>query len=163
MLSVHGPHKYKSFGLGGALYTDVTGPTSKTGMYLSYAYNFKATDYTKISFGLSGGMMQYRVDGTKITLAEPGDITLANTLMNKIIPDFKRITGDAQITINLKDFPVDTAASSPLGPFTISSSTQKVDTRARGRAASLKIENTGSGQSWRYGTFRADVQPDGRR
>ena len=88
VLSVHGPHKYKSFGLGGALYTDVTGPTSKTGMYLSYAYNFKATDYTKISFGLSGGMMQYRVDGTKITLAEPGDITLANTLMNKIIPDF---------------------------------------------------------------------------
>ena len=35
--------------------------------------------------------------------------------------------------------------------------------RARGRAASLKIENTSTGQSWRYGTFRADVQPDGRR
>ena len=88
VLSVHGPHKYKSFGLGGALYTDVTGPVSKTGMYLSYAYNFKATRYTKISFGLSGGMMQYRVDGTKITLAEPGDITLANSLMAKIVPDF---------------------------------------------------------------------------
>jgi hypothetical protein len=39
----------------------------------------------------------------------------------------------------------------------------KVDTRARGRAASLKIENTSSGETWRYGTFRADVQPDGRR
>ena len=85
------------------------------------------------------------------------------TKVRRFIPDFKRLNGNAQITINLKDFPVDTAASSPLGPFTISSSTQKVDTRARGRAASLKIENTSSGQTWRYGTFRADVQPDGRR
>ena len=32
ILSLHGPHKFKNFGLGGALYTDVTGPTSKTGM-----------------------------------------------------------------------------------------------------------------------------------
>ena len=34
---------------------------------------------------------------------------------------------------------------------------------ARGRAASLKISNTSSGQSWRYGTVRADIQQDGRR
>ena len=87
-MSVHGPHKFKSFGLGGALYTDVTGPTSKTGMYLSYAYHLRATDDTKLSLGLSGGLMQYRVDGTKITLADPGDLTLANTLMTKIVPDF---------------------------------------------------------------------------
>lgn len=88
VLSVHGPHKFKSFGLGGALYTDVTGPTSKTGMYLSYAYHLQATDETKLSLGLSGGLMQYRVDGTKITLADPGDLTLANTLMTKMVPDF---------------------------------------------------------------------------
>lgn len=87
VLSVHGPHKYKNFGVGGALYTDVTGPTSKTGMYLSYAYHFKASDDTKISLGLSGGMLQYRVDGTKIKLADPGDLTLSNTLMTKMLPD----------------------------------------------------------------------------
>ena len=29
-----------------------------------------------------------------------------------------------------------------LGPFTVSSSTQKVDTRARARAIALKVENT---------------------
>ena len=40
---------------------------------------------------------------------------------------------------------------------------KRMKPRARGRAASLKIENTSTGQSWRYGTFRADVQPDGRR
>lgn len=88
ILSVHGPHKYKSFGLGGALYTDVTGPTSKTGAYLSYAYQLKVNRVSKLSLGLSGGLMQYRVDGTKITLLDPGDLTLSNALMTKIVPDF---------------------------------------------------------------------------
>lgn len=88
IMSVHGPHKFKNFGLGGALYTDVTGPTSKTGIYLSYAYHLRVTDDTKLSLGLSGGLMQYRVDGTKIRLADPGDLTLANTLMTKMVPDF---------------------------------------------------------------------------
>lgn len=88
ILSLHGPHKFKNFGLGGALYTDVTGPTSKTGMYLSYAYHIRVANETKLSLGLSGGLMQYRVDGTKINLANPGDLTLANTLMTRMVPDF---------------------------------------------------------------------------
>ena len=88
ILSLHGPHKFKNFGLGGALYTDVTGPTSKTGMYLSYAYHIRVANETKLSLGLSGGLMQYSVDGTKINLASPGDLTLANTLMTRIVPDF---------------------------------------------------------------------------
>jgi hypothetical protein len=83
--------------------------------------------------------------------------------MRRFVPDFKLISGNAQITINLTDFPTDTATSSPLGPFTITSSTDKVDTRARSRFASLKVANTSVDESWRYGTFRADIQPDGQR
>jgi hypothetical protein len=83
--------------------------------------------------------------------------------MKRFVPDFKLITGNAQVTINLKDFPSNTSVSSPLGPFTITSSTSKVDTRARTRFASLKIANTSTDESWRYGTFRADIQPDGMR
>jgi hypothetical protein len=83
--------------------------------------------------------------------------------IRRFFPDFKILTGDAQVTINLRRFPADTATSSPLGPFTISSSTEKVDTRARSRFASIKVANTSTDQSWRYGTFRADVQPDGMR
>jgi len=83
--------------------------------------------------------------------------------MRRFIPDFGKLDGNARITINLKDFPSETEASSPLGPFTVTSSTKKVDTRARGRLASLKIENTATDESWRFGAFRADVQPDGRR
>ena len=83
--------------------------------------------------------------------------------VRRFVPDFRALTGNAQVTINLKDFPSDQEASSSLGPFTINSSTQKVDTRARGRAANLKIENTATDETWRYGTFKADTQIDGRR
>ena len=83
--------------------------------------------------------------------------------MRRFLPNFKVLTGDATITISVADYPADPNTVTTLSPFTINSSTTKVDTRARGRYAALKIENTGSGQSWRFGTFQADLQPDGRR
>ena len=83
--------------------------------------------------------------------------------MRRFLPNFKVLTGDAQITISVADYPADPNTVTTLSPFTINSSTTKIDTRARGRYAALKIENTGSGQSWRFGTFQADLQPDGRR
>ena len=83
--------------------------------------------------------------------------------IRRFIPDFISQTGNAQITLELRNFPNDTKASSALGPFTVTSSTQKVDTRARARAISLKVANTGASQSWKLGTFRLDIQPDGRR
>tara|TARA_R100001126_G_scaffold102432_1_gene86555 strand:- start:4051 stop:6201 length:2151 start_codon:yes stop_codon:yes gene_type:complete len=83
--------------------------------------------------------------------------------IRRFFPDFKLITGDAEITINLRKFPSDTQTSSPLGPFTVNSSTEKVNTRARSRFASIKVANLSTDQNWRYGTFRADVQPDGMR
>jgi hypothetical protein len=83
--------------------------------------------------------------------------------IRRFIPDFISQTGNTQITLQLRDFPNDTQASSALGPFTVSSSTKKVDTRARARAIALKVANTSSAQSWKLGTFRLDIQPDGRR
>ena len=83
--------------------------------------------------------------------------------IRRFIPDFISQTGNAQITLELRNFPNDTKASSALGPFTVTTSTQKVDTRARARAISLKIANTGASQTWKLGTFRLDIQPDGRR
>jgi hypothetical protein len=83
--------------------------------------------------------------------------------IRRFIPDFLSQTGNTQITLNLKDYPNSTKASSPLGPFTIDSTTTKVDTRARARLVSLKIANTGTAQDWKLGSFRLDIQPDGRR
>jgi hypothetical protein len=83
--------------------------------------------------------------------------------IRRFIPDFLSQTGNTQVTLNLKDYPNSTQASSPLGPFTINSTTTKVDTRARARLVSLKIANTGTAQDWKLGSFRLDIQPDGRR
>ena len=83
--------------------------------------------------------------------------------IRRVLPDFLSQTGDTRVTLNLRDFPNDSQASSSLGPFTITSSTQKIDTRARARSISLKVENTSTSQFWRLGTFRIDYQPDGRR
>ena len=73
----------------------------------------------------------------------------------------KNIQGNAQITLGTKDFPVST--NSTTTQFTVTGTTSKIDTRVRGRLANLKIENTSTNESWRYGTFRADVYEDGRR
>jgi len=83
--------------------------------------------------------------------------------MRRFLPNFKNLVGDAQVTISVADYPADPNTNTALSPFTITSTTTKVDTRARGRYAAIKIENIGSGQSWRFGTFQADLQPDGRR
>ena len=83
--------------------------------------------------------------------------------IRRFLPDFITQTGDTKITLMLRNYPNSSAASSSLGPFTIDSTTTKVDTRARARAIALKIENTSSSQNWKLGTFRLDIQPDGRR
>ena len=83
--------------------------------------------------------------------------------VRRILPDFLSQTGNAIVTLNLKNYPSDSQASSSLGPFTVSTSTTKVDTRARGRAVALKVSNDSIGQHWKLGTFRLDIQPDGRR
>jgi hypothetical protein len=83
--------------------------------------------------------------------------------IRRFIPDFISQTGNTRVTLNLRNYPNETSASSSLGPFDITSTTDKVDTRARARAIALKIENVSTSQSWKLGTFRLDTQPDGRR
>jgi hypothetical protein len=83
--------------------------------------------------------------------------------IRRIIPDFLQQTGDAIVTLNLRDFANQSSSGSSLGPFTSTTSTTKIDTRARGRSAALKISNSGTGTHWKLGTFKLDIQPDGRR
>ena len=83
--------------------------------------------------------------------------------VSRFIPDFKTLVGDADVTLAIKDFPSNSHTVSTYSPFTISATTEKIDTRARGRYVNFKIENTGIEQSWRFGTFLLDVKPDGAR
>jgi hypothetical protein len=119
------------------------------------------------------GVNQENADGTETAISsyiQSGefDITTDGEGQNfmsvsRFLPDFKSLSGDAQVTIFVNRYPQATATSSPLGPFTVTSSTTKIDTRARGRLAAVKIATDGLNESWRYGTFSFDVKPDGRR
>ena len=118
------------------------------------------------------GTDQVNPDGSTTTLTsfvQSFDFSLQDNqseiflAMRRFLPNFKVLTGNNQITIGVSDFPSSNITSSRLSPFTINSTTDKVDTRARGRYASIKIENINLGETWRFGTFQVDLQPDGRR
>jgi len=91
-------------------------------------------------------------------LPEAGETLLK---VRRFLPDFKNLEGEAKVTLQTKDFPE--ATNTATTSFTVTTSTSKVDTRVRGRLANLKIENESTDENWRFGTFRADVQPDGMR
>ena len=105
----------------------------------------------KIVKGAATNMADLRGDGENIMR------------VSRIVPDFINQTGNTIIQLDLRDYPNEAAASSSLGPFTISSSTTKVDTRARARSIALTISNTAVDTSWKLGTFRLDIQSGGRR
>jgi hypothetical protein len=83
--------------------------------------------------------------------------------MKRFIPDFKRQTGNLTVRLLLRLYPQTGATPSSLDPYIITPTTDKVDTRARGRQIQLRIESDELGGWWRFGTMRVDIQPDGYR
>ena len=127
------------------------------------------------------GVNQVEADGTTTAISSyilSGDYDLSEQglagdgeyimRVSRFIPDFKNLAGNAKITLYFRNYPAETALSDsngPLitGPFTISTTTNFISTRVRGRQVSLKIENDAVGETWRYGTLRLDVAAGGRR
>jgi hypothetical protein len=83
--------------------------------------------------------------------------------MKRFIPDFKNQVGDLTVRLLLRPYPQASASPSSLDPYVITPTTQKVDTRARGRQISIGIESVDLNTNWRFGTLRVDIQPDGLR
>ena len=120
------------------------------------------------------GTDQVNADGTTTTITSfvksydfdlqsdgmSGEVFLA---MRRFLPDFKNLQGNAKVTLAVKRYPQESETTTNLSPFTINANTDKKDTRARGRFVNIKIENTDVSESWRFGTLRIDIQPDGRR
>jgi len=126
----------------------------RLGVTTAIPANITSGDYDitqKVIRGAATNMADLRGDGENIMR------------VSRIIPDFISQSGNAVVQLDLRDYPSDTAVSSSLGPFTISSSTTKVDTRARARAIALTISNTAVDTSWKLGTFRLDIHAGGRR
>ena len=112
------------------------------------------------SYDIDLEQRQRNAQGRQVGLKLAGEIFLA---MRRFIPDFKTLAGNAKVSLAVKRYPQQSDDTTTLSPFTINSSTDKKDTRARGRFVNVKIENDSNGEEWRFGTLRLDIQPDGRR
>jgi len=137
------------------VFPDILGITNLYGASIYYAHEVgtdqvNSTGTTSIDAFIRSG--DFDIDDGELFMS-----------MRRFMPDYKFLVGNSKVTLFISDYPSDAQSSSPLGPFTITSTTDKVDTRARGRLLSLKIENDAAGETWRYGSFRMDAQPDGRR
>lgn len=86
-ISFYGPHAKLPMGYGGYIYNDVTGPTRRTGITGSYAYNIGITDDIRLSMGLYASVMQYRIDGTQLNPADISDPTLLSVVSTSYLPD----------------------------------------------------------------------------
>jgi hypothetical protein len=84
-------------------------------------------------------------------------------LIRRLIPDVSiSDPGQVKFTIKTKRYP-QASEETVKGPFVIQPGTEKVDFRARGRQANIKIDCSTAGVAWKYGSMRLQIQPDGGR
>jgi len=94
------------------------------------------------------------------------DMADGNEIMflSRVIPDFTLNDGALTFSIKTKDFPESpTEREKPQPPHTITNSTVKIDMRARGRQGRIRVSCNAANTSWRWGSVRLAMQPDGRR
>ena len=141
-----------------------------TNRYGSSQYWAQETGNNEVdSLGATTAISSYILSGD-YDLSEQGLAGDGEYIMrvSRFIPDFKNLEGNAKITLFFRDYPAQSSqsdANGPLvtGPFTISTTTNFISTRVRGRQVSLKIENENLDEAWRYGTLRLDIHAGGRR
>jgi type IX secretion system PorP/SprF family membrane protein len=88
VLSCHGPLSAQNMGIGGTIFTDVTGPTRRIGANFAYSYHVKIAPNTKVAMGLSAGILQFAIDASKITIRDQGDMFFSSNIQSTLVPDF---------------------------------------------------------------------------
>ena len=108
------------------------------------------------------------IESADFDLGEGEDFQFIRT----VIPDVKFTGTGTDQTINMvlkaRNYPGDSLTTDQTTPFT--STTTKIDTRARGRQAAIRFESDDDGSDgvreglgFRIGATRLDLQPNGRR
>jgi hypothetical protein len=106
-------------------------------------------------------------DGSAMTAyVESGDFVIPQAGQNlmsisRFIPDFKNLAGTVNVSLKFRDYPASSQRTN--GPFAVTTATTKIDTRARGRQGSIRIESSAVDTDWRFGTYRADIRQGGMR
>ena len=103
--------------------------------------------------------------GAMTAYIESGDIDIADgdqfMSISRFIPDFKNQVGNVDVTVKSRSYPTTTQTTH--GPYEVSTSTTKQDTRIRGRQLALRVSSDATDDNWRYGTVRFDGKPAGMR
>ena len=85
VISIYGRHS-ENVGLGGTVYNDVTGPTSRIGGAASYTYAFQLTQKVKLSLALQGGFTQFKII-KNIPVRDPNDPLMLGGDVVRTLPD----------------------------------------------------------------------------
>ena len=148
-------------------FPEVQGVTNRYGssQYWAQETGNNEVDSVGATTAISSYILSGDYDISEQGLAGDGEYIMR---VSRFIPDFKNLSGNAKITLFFRNYPAEAEQSDsngPLitGPFTITTSTNFISTRVRGRQVSLKIENDAVNETWRYGTLRLDIHAGGKR
>lgn len=86
-ISMYGPLRNEKMALGGVVISDKLGAESKNGFQLSYAYHLRLKNDLSLSLGLSGGLMQYKLDNTVINPYDIGDPVFSVPGLTDVVPN----------------------------------------------------------------------------
>jgi type IX secretion system PorP/SprF family membrane protein len=86
-LSITAPIKEKPLAWGLRATSDVVGPTRRGSLHGAMAYRVDWNEQVKVAFGLSVGLVQYTLDGSRITLEQAGDPALPGASQARVLPD----------------------------------------------------------------------------
>ena len=107
----------------------------------------------------NGNAMNCFIESGELEIDETGNRTY---LIDKIVPDATMTTDtNLKVEFKCKKYPNGTEVTK--GPFTITSSTQKVSTRAKGRQIAIKYSSNGTNDEWSIGDFRINATEDSFR
>ena len=86
LLSIYGKSN-DHVGLGGLVFNDQAGPTSRARANLTYAYHINLSQSIKLSLALSGGFTQFKIDKENWNVSNPDDPLLSGGEIVNLVPD----------------------------------------------------------------------------
>ena len=106
-----------------------------------------------------GAAMNSYIEGSPREITQNGEDLY---MVDKVVPDVTMSSStNLFLYMNTRKYP--NSPETVKGPFTITSSTGKVSTRAKGRQIGLKFQSTGTTDDWTLGDFRVNSRQDGLR
>ena len=161
-------------------YTVSLGRTTWLGAYvyenpIATEYSASVTANVSTILGLTAGASYIyehesgnnQADGTALpAFLTTGSVEIADgdelMSVSRLVPDFDNLANTMTATLTLEQYPQSAANVTTTGSIT--STTEKIDVRGRGRAVKIKYEtNTVDDTAWRLGSTKLQLRPDGRR